>query len=363
MNIGDGTNANVSNLSEDKKTMVADNHGWEGKRYADAPGGPMVEAYVYSNVGDPTMGAKFNSGDTGANNVGFATTDGVLTFAADENVASRIASPSFDHTAGFKTFELPDPNPGQLQAITIPGSYYGVAGTYACNPTVDADGCRVNRAEGGYTLVLTGDGGGAWTFTASDPEARVTEMPDNAYASYGWWLHKSEDGLTFTASTFTDNKGDAPTDLAIATLSGTATYMGGAAGKYALSSSTGGTNDAGHFTARAMLSATFGADHKIEGTIDMFMGADGMARDWSVKLMESAVSDTGMIAGDGTAGNTDAQMTEWTIDGTAANEGGQWMGNLQEAGDDGVPMVATGTFYSVFGGDGKMVGAFGANVQ
>ena len=56
-------------------------------------------------------------------------------------------------------------------------------------------------------------------------------------------------------------------------------------------------------------------------------------------------------------------MTKWTIDGTAGDAAGQWTGSLKDNGDDGVPKVATGTFYSTYGADGKMVGAFGANKQ
>ena len=355
-------------LSEDEDTMVADNHGWEGKRYADAPGGDMVEAIVYSNVGEPTMGAKFNSGNTGANNVGFATTAGVLAVEAATNLAARIVSPSFDHTAGYKTFNLPDPNLGGATNVTISGSYYGVAGTYSCTPTIPDDGCRVNKAADGYTLVLTGTGAGTWTFTATNPEDRVTETPDSIYASYGWWLHKSEDGMTFTASAFADDKGDVPDATGITALMGTATYMGGAAGKYALHSSTGGTNDAGHFTARATLQADFD-DDMITGTIDNFMGADGMSRDWSVELMKSAIGNTGLIRqsdDDNTdlAASDPGAMTKWTIDGTAAAAAGQWSGSLQDNGDDdGVPQVATGTFYSEYGGDGRLVGGFGVKKQ
>ena len=64
-----------------------------------------------------------------------------------------------------------------------------------------------------------------------------------------------------------------------------------------------------------------------------------------------------------TAGNTENQMTVWTIDGTAGSKSGQWSGSLQDNGDDGVPKVGTGTFHSTYGQDGRMVGAFGANKQ
>ena len=360
INVGIGT-AEVVALTEDKKTMVADLHGWEGKRYTAEPDDDgMYEAVVYSNVGEPTMGAKFNSGDTGENNVGFATTDGTLALADATNLAARIASPSFDHSAGYKTFKLPENNPSGSTMIPISGSYYGVAGTYSCTPTVAADGCRVNRAADGYTLALTGTGGGTWTFKATNPEARVTEMPDAIYASYGWWIHKSADDSTYTASAFVDDKGNVPDAAGLDTLQGSATYMGGAAGKYALSSSTGGTNDAGHFTARATLEADF-SDNSITGTIDQFMGADGMSRDWSVELKEAAVAATGGITRAGT--DQENNDTVWTIGGTAGAASGEWSGSLQDNGDDGVPKVGTGTFYTEYGSEGRMVGAFGVNKQ
>ena len=357
---GDGTDS--TQVLKATKMMVAANHGWEGKQYMASGTGVdgTYEAVVYSNVGEPTQGPKFNSG-TGEGDVGFATTDGVLTIAAGQNLAKRIASPSFDHSAGTKTFKLPYPNPTGESIVTIPGSYYGVSGTYSCTPGTAADGCVVTRAADGYTLDVATD---TWTFKATNPSDRVTEMPDTNYASYGWWIHKAANDGAFTASAFVDEKGTVGPAENVGTLMGTATYSGGAAGKYALHSTTGGTNDAGHFIARAMLEANFN-DDMITGTIDNFMGADGMSRNWSVELKKSAIGDTGLIRrsdddNSDLAADDPGAMTAWTIDGTAAAASGQWSGSLKDNGDDGVPKVATGTFHSTYGRDGSMVGAFGA---
>ena len=139
--------------------------------------------------------------------------------------------------------------------MSISGTYHGVAGEYRCTPG-DNNTCAARVADQGFNLGgIAGDNNvfssdnGTWIFKPANPENRVMSAQDTAYASYGWWIKKGTDGK-YTASAFTDNKGTAPTDLAISDLRGTATYRGGAAGKYALYSTTGGTNDAGHFTAR-----------------------------------------------------------------------------------------------------------------
>ena len=80
-----------------------------------------------------------------------------------------------------------------------------------------------------------------------------------------------------------------------AMVEGKATYVGGAAGKYALLGSPAGS--AGHFTAEAMLEVDFDADLlkikpsgndtngvSISGMIDNFMTGDVSRDDWSVAL-------------------------------------------------------------------------------
>ena len=349
-------------LTEDKKTMVDANHGWEGKRYTASPDGDgMYEAMVYSNVGEPTMGNKFGQVGVGTAATGYEYgLDAQGMVSVDTSTATnrpRVASSMFDQKAGVKSFEKPSNN----IALMIPGMYHGVSGTYTCTPTAPAV-CASNVASDGFQLGTVASEKdstfteSAWTFKPTNPEDRVMGEPDAIYASYGWWIHKSADDMTYTASAFVDDKGMVQAAAGLDSLKGTATYVGGAAGKYALSSSTGGTNDAGHFTAKAMLNANF-TDNSITGTIDSFMGADGMSRDWSVELKKADVAATGDIT------RTDANDTVWTIGGTAAEASGEWLGTLKDNGDDNVPKVATGTFHSTYGSDGTMVGAFGVNVQ
>ena len=270
---------------------------------------------------------------------------------------------SFDHTAGVKRFRLQS----DATNVLIPGSYHGVSGTYDCTPGA-GNVCAVNVATPGFQLGTVSAGnaftenGGTWTFRPDDPNARVTGATNTAHASYGWWLHKAGRFGALNASAFEDEKGGVPDASGLDTLFGTATYTGGAAGQYALSSSTGGINDAGSFVARAAFEADF-TGNTVSGAIDGFTGADGTARDWSVELTDQAVSADGQILGDGTAVNTTRQMTRWTIGGTAGAAAGEWTGTFRDNGDDGVPKVVTGTFYTEFGHEGRMVGGFGANRQ
>ena len=360
-------------LSEDKKTMVDSNRGWEGKRYTASGAGVngTYEAIVYSDVEAPTPGRKFGGTATQvtAAEVQYALIDGGYTVdGTTATNAPLVGGSSFDHKAGVKQFKLPSPNPNGATMVTVPGSFHGVSGTYSCTPG-DGNTCAAQVAADGFTLGLRADSSGtfsasnsAWVFKPDDPNARVTSAPDTVYASYGWWIHKSADGKTFTASSFETQLGALPIiqSSTFPVLQGTATYTGGAAGMYALYSATGGTNDAGHFTADATLEADFGnatAGGTVTGMIDNFTGADGMARNWSVELPAEPITSGGSFS-DG-----DTDMTKWTIDGTTAAAAGDWTGFFYDAGTDGVPKVAFGTFDSAFGQDGKMVGAFGVNPE
>ena len=341
-------------LKEDKTAMVAPLHGWVGSMHTGESDTGTFTAQMYSNVGEPTPGAKINTitGFSGeVVTITVADTGSGLT-----NDPTRIASPEFTHSAGTVTLKLPDPNPNGQDTFVRKGSYYGVAGEYSCDTSDGANTCSVTKAAEGYTL----GGTGTWTFKPSDPNARVTATPDDVYAVYGWWLHETEDGATVSA--FTSYRGDATLATeaaAIADLDGTATYRGGAAGKYTVRA--GAVNDAGHFTADAELMATFNGtgtadDHMITGTINNFMGSDGMARDWSVALKQATLTDTGVITPVTTGGTT------WTMGGTAGSASGQWSGNLYQEVDN-VPTVGTGTFQSEYGNIGRMVGAFGVNLE
>ena len=364
------TDSDTYNLTEDKKTTVAPHLGWAGKRFTfDVPGSEFglpkgtLEAVVYSSPKEE--GKKFassTSNDDYEYMLDAQNNTELIIDTGEAAVQARIDSPSFDQTAGKKDFKLPT----NTVRVLISGSYHGVSGTFYCDPD-GTNTCSVRKAATGFELgSIDGDNpfsnasGATWTFKASNNEDKVVSAPGMNYVSYGWWLFKSADDKTYAASAFSDEHMEVPDANGITALRGTATYTGGAAGQYALTSTTGGTNDAGRFTARATLEADFGTD-MVTGRIHGFTGADGESRNWSVALKKSGVSDDGTIRGaDGTG---DLMKTVWTIGGTAAAESGQWQGRLLDNGDDNVPKVGMGTFYTEYSNSGKMVGGFGVKKQ
>ena len=369
-------------LTEDKKTTVAALHGWNGKKYAltveaDPGKGDMYEAVVYSND-MPTQGKKFGkdiAGDTAAEGYEYPLSNGSLSETTTEGTTSRIDISDYNQSAGVQTF---DKGSNDI-AAKIDGSYHGVSGTYSCAPGANTK-CAVRPVANGFELgqVADSDGlfaaateGGTWTFKPDNGETRVTDSADPAYASYGWWIKKSADGKTYTASAFSAHKSAAPDASIGGLVTGTATYTGGAAGHYALHSSTGGMNDAGNFTARATLNADF-KDDKISGTLDNFIGDDGMSRNWSVKLNEAGLAANGNIPGSAGGVTINAENphvgTVWTIGDNAAGKSGQWLGSLHDTATSkedpsGVPKYGVGTFYTEHGNSGKMVGGFGVTKQ
>ena len=368
-------------LMEDEDEMVGDNHGWEGKRYMtsvsfddnndqDNNPGPngMYEAMVYSKVYEdepPGEGEIFSAR--------YTLDDGSI--AVSDDVSGIVKSEHFTYTSGAQTFD----------EYKISGTYDGAPGTYTCNsddPLVKL--CAVQVDPDGYQLGLvdTDDNNNfeesttstaTWYFTPDDPSYQFPGKPGTYnYISYGWWMYTSEDESEYTASAFFDEAGNAVTptvgDLDDDT-SGTAKYVGGAAGKYALhNESAAGRNDSGHFTAKVTLEADFN-DLSITGTIDEFMGADGM-KPWSVELKEAVISPEGVITSPlqddvGTEDVDESATTVWMIDEMAADPSGTWSGQFHDNSadkGDSVPKVATGMFFSEYGDEGKMVGAFGVDV-
>jgi len=386
----------------DEDNETSDNvpalHGWTGTRYEHKTGSKVTgEGYLYTKAGKATEGKPISDEFTGLStdrdtlNLG----DGTLSDMVGGKTVKLewISIDGFTKPSGWNTYDnTHGATPTDPKTIAeIPGMFYGVEGTYICTPG-NGNKCAVNYESGKQRLGIENSenefaAGGAWMFHPDDRTQKVTDGEVPVLVEYGWWLDKSgSDG--WTVMVFADN-GPGQGDLALGSNdlpgSGTAKYVGGAAGKYAFSSLLGDSHEAGHFTARVTLNAKFD-DNTISGTVNGFEGdADGMDA-WSVALGTSRIgdwdedgvggvddrttADNGFIAGKyANPGSTTADplddldsKTTWTIGSTAADAGGGWQGQLWNL-ENGVPTVATGTFTAEYGSDATMAGAFGADQE
>ena len=369
--LADGTGGTTA-VEPDPVTLKAgDSAGslgsWKGKAYAHTDSDTKIvnEARVYTNQGPAKSVSFADAGHT------VITTDGAdkgylaVNGTVAEEVA-RVMSAAFTHSGTQN-----HPIPARSNAFYVRGTYDGAPGEYRCTGTCTS----TNDGKGSPSALA-----GTWHFKP-DAGAMVSQ-PDGHYLYYGWWVSKDKDGAPTAASAFAGrfgNEADVSTDgldpsEAGTAISGSATYVGNAAGKFAMNNVLDGTGNGGHFTADATLTAKFGdpsgtpavADAGMTGTIDNFRLNDGSEDPgWSVSLARGAWGATGAI----TAPTTNP--TVWSINGNKAPASGTWSGQMYDEmpgtapGGDGsnIPTTVTGTFYSEFSTIGRMAGGFGADKQ
>ena len=271
---------------------------------------------------------------------------------------THVAGAKFP-TAGQKTF----PGDSVTGVVVVRGTYQGAPGNYRCTGT-----CVATAGSGGKVALNDG-----WLFVHD--EGAMVSIKDSNYLAFGWWLREDVHGPTHVMG-FTATVGTAPSALSglqtATTITGSASYVGKAAGKFAIYNPLDKSGDGGNFTADANLTAKFGGAASatntlgVTGTIDNFM-ANGASVPWSVSLKRASYSETGAIAN--SPGTTNAAKTVWSIDGNAAAASGSWQGQMYDElagtvaqGGDGsnVPTTITGTYSSTYGSTHSMIGAFGA---
>ncbi|MCY4240487.1 MAG: hypothetical protein OXD36_01950, partial [Rhodobacter sp.] len=209
----------------------------------------------------------------------------------------------------------------------ISGTYAGVSGTFRCAPG------------GGDCTSKDGEPeDGTWHFKPNNKDDRVTGNK----IEWGWWLIPGGDDAVEAVGLYYPIPGTLPTSLSELG-EGKATYEGDATGQYAV------TGDSGKFTAKATLTAEFGAAPKLSGNIHTFKGADDKARTgWNVELKENT----------GNAGGTFAAANGTTVwQGNDVTSG--WAAQMYDGGEDEVPTLITGAFRAESQG-GRMAGVFGA---
>ncbi len=284
--------------------------------------------------------------------------NGVVTLVTDgtpqaDFPSSRIKVAAFG-TSGQKTHTANGVNSRGAARFTTSGSYHGVDGTNTCTGT-----CTSNWNDSDALQL-----GGTWAFMPSDPNGNVM---DGSAVQYGWWTNDLGKSSAVARVYYGPKDMSAYTDFAGG---GTATYKGDAVGQYAIHRGAGADNDSGAFTANATLNADFGGnDAEISGMIDGFMGADGVARDWTVTLGAATIAD-GVWKPAITPGNSaDLEaMTVWTMDGAKGSAAGGWSGAFYGLSGRGTAVTpaaaaAAGAFSAEHGNIGNMIGAFGAEKE
>ena len=382
-------------------------HGWTGQTFTNEDGGITTTAYVYSKAGRPFGLSGATDADAQTANNGYfkldATNNAILEAGTNigpvtgpANVGSDRLRPYIEITQPVVrtiNYESITPNSETIipvkvyhmiegtDPISIAGSVMGVSGSFSCTPTTTS-GCAswtVDRettigtitprttTSQSHTVEESGASGtgGGWTFAPTKTTDQV-----HAYASYGYWIR--EDGDDWTIGSFHDYRGiesakildGAAADPATVgilpagnnAIPGSATYGGGAAGMYAMEGS-----EHGRFMADVELTARFGTDNDISGTIDNFMvGSD--EKDWTVSLSGTDFNTNGMI---------EEGATTWTMNDVPSDDAGEWMGEFRDFTNDAAAVAAAGSeapatvtgVFSAYAPNAKMVGAFGTDLE
>ena len=234
---------------------------------------------------------------------------------------------------------------GAEAGLAFAGTFGGGNGGYDCSGSA----CSVTLDDRGAPTAMAG----SWFFEpAAGAEVRV---PDYDHLYFGWWLDADEDAYGFQS--FAGAAGFAPGAVA-ASMEGSATYRGVAAGVWTTVDSSDGritSARAGEFTAEATLRANFfGASDAgvANGEIAAFRDAGGRPlAGWRVTL-DSARLRTGSAS---FSGGTEGALGAGTIG------SGSWEGTFHGSGgaSDARPGHVTGRFDARFPG-ANVAGAFGA---
>ena len=289
----------------------------------------------------------------------FTLTDAQVVDADGAGNAKYIASPMFPTGPGVTIHNPDETEPDETEpdeTIRIPGTFAGASGEYRCDEGGTEGTCMSQGTNNGVQL------NGDWVF---DPDTgAMAKEADDEYSYFGWWWRVASGD--YLVDVFHGNSGGEPiTDTEFNALTGTATYVGPAVGKFAISPQLPGTTAVGgHFTATATLTADFEEGEgenpagEIKGSIHDFM-MDDYQLPYEVTLGASAIDTTDT---DTDTGVDDFRgSSTWLISGEKSSSTGTWSGNFQNQGRDNVPTTVTGEFATTYNEEvGRIEGAFGA---
>ena len=219
--------------------------------------------------------------------------------------------------------------------VRVSGNYDGVTGTFTC--TV-ANTCKGEKEPINLTdLVLLTDGvrsfeGGDWSFKPGRITSPVQADLDDAYLYLGVWasIPDSISGTTYDFKYVAGGGAESGTALTnFNALTGSATFRGGAVGKYVIQGQVGPQNaKIGTFTATATLNANFGNGMdpgSLSGSITDFSEGGSPLAGWRVTL--GSTDDVGVASNITITNAAEADA----IGSTVASIGGLPVGGSWEA--------------------------------
>ena len=218
----------------------------------------------------------------------------------------------------------------QASGVRVGGRFDGVSGTFTCEVAAcmgdrtDANGNQLNLT-GLVSLPVNGVRmfeGGTWTFKPDSITSGMPQDEDTEHLFFGIWVEEPNVASMAHDYEYIMGGGSSPfTEVMRDGLPSTASFRGGAVGKYVTRNQVGESAKIGTFTAAVNFTATFGDSPTLEGDITNFRDGSQSLAGWSVYL-GNAMDEPAVFSG---AAVTDG-IAKALIGGVSAD--GQWDATL-----------------------------------
>ena len=186
--------------------------------------------------------------------------------------------------------------------VRVSGTYDGVSGTYECVAVTNCAGTRTSITLTGLvtdrdpvTRMRSFAGNQEWTFKPGSITSDVRQARDTEHIYFGIWVEEPNvasaahdyEYIVGGASTTYSDRLPTTENMVISSIGGltdTATFRGGAVGKYVTRNQVGENASIGTFRAEANFTATFGANPALEGRLTNFRDGSRSLTGWHVHL-------------------------------------------------------------------------------
>ena len=212
------------------------------------------------------------------------------------------------------------PNSPDDDVVTYRGTFDGASGSFTCTGNDTGNCTLTNAATVAEGLTI---GAGTWTFAPSSLSNRVgLDMQDDTYLYFGIWAREPKEASDTTNLDFqwiaggsSDETADQITSDSFGDLEGTATFNGGAVGKYALKAVAGREARIGTFTAKATFTASFD-ENTLSGTIDEFKEeGNSLGAGWRISLINNATTTGATLNNAGASGEAHGSIGDVDAEG------------------------------------------------